>query len=409
MKRCFFWWGFCLFLFIGCAEPPQKEPEAESRFTAPFERLAPEEVPSFSDDLDPASLRVAVERSLEFYRKVPSDRTYPLGDLTIRTDTLRATLLEFLALLDSGRLNRDSIIESFEVFKASHGARESSPLVTGYYEPVLDGRLEAGKEFCYPVYGLPPDLLTIDLSLFDPARFSGQRLVGRLSENRVVPYYDRSEIDGLKKLARHKGELVWLRDPVDVFFLHVQGSGKIRLPGGKFRQLGYAGTNGRPYRSIGKALIDRGALAQEEVTLQTIRSCLKANPEIRDEILQQNESYVFFRWVQEGPLGSLSVVLTPGRSVATDPAYHPRGALAFLVSEEPRLGPGGEVLGWEPLHRWVLNQDAGGAIKGVGRVDLFCGSGETAEQVAGRLKHPGTLYFILKKQKESPKALNKAE
>lgn len=174
----------------------------------------------------------------------------------------------------------------------------------------------------------------------------------------------------------------------------------IRLSGNKYRRLGYAGANGRPYKSIGKDLLDLGVIKREDMSLQAIREFLKGHPETRDEIMWRNESYVFFRWVEVGPLGSLNVPLTAGRSVATDAKFHPKGAIAFLETQKPRLGKDQEVLGWEPLHRWVVNQDTGGAIKGVGRVDLFCGTGGDAEAVAGRLKHPGRLFFLLKKEEK---------
>jgi membrane-bound lytic murein transglycosylase A len=139
-------------------------------------------------------------------------------------------------------------------------------------------------------------------------------------------------------------------------------------------------------------------MSSEEMSLQSIRSYLRDHPEVREDVLWHNESYVFFRWLEDGPVGSINVPLTAGRSIATDFNYYPRGALAFLESEKPRLDANGRVIGWEPLHRWVVNQDTGGAIKGAGRVDLFCGSGETAEWVAGRLKHPGSLYFLVKRE-----------
>lgn len=391
----------CVFLCLSCTEPPDRKPGRSEEKPPLFERVEPTAAPDFGDDSDRESIRKALEKSLEFYGRIPEDRTYPLGDMTVTARRLRETLVEFLRLLDAKRLDRHTIAEKFVIYRASGTAAEAKPLVTGYYEPVLEGRLEANREFCYPLYGVPSDLLTIDLGLFDPTRYPGQRLVGRVKDKLVVPYYSRDEIDGQKKLGRSAAALAWLRDPLDAFFLHIQGSGVIRLPDGRSRRVGYAGANGRPYRSVGKVLIDMGVLTPEETTLQSIRSVLSTNPQIRDEVLRQNESYVFFRWVQEGPLGSLNVTLTSGRSIASDPLYHPRGAIAFLVSKKPRIGADGEVLDWENLHRWVFNQDAGGAIKGIGRVDLFCGSGEAAGWMAGRMKHPGELYFILKRDGSS--------
>jgi membrane-bound lytic murein transglycosylase A len=242
----------------------------------------------------------------------------------------------------------------------------------------------------------------IELDRFDGNKFHGERLVGRLEKNSVVPYYSRSEIDGKRALERNGAKptmpLVWLRDPVDCFFLHIQGSGAIRLyPGGPLMRVGYAGVNGRPYHSIGNDLIDSGAISPEEMSLQAIREYLRAHPESQDEIMWKNGSYVFFKWISQGPVGSLAVVLTAARSIATDPRFHPRGAFAFLVSEKPVYDSSGKFLRWERFGRWVLNQDTGGAIKGPGRIDLFCGTGEEAEKIAGPMKQHGELYYLIKK------------
>ena len=387
-------YGLLLVFLWGCPQQPLKE---SPKGTA-LQRVAAEELPRFDDDMDIASLKTAIEKSLSFYERIPADRTYPLGNREIRVEELKASLLHFLKLLEKGPPDAFSIAQAFEVYKAHSPGSDGNPLVTGYYEPILEGRLERDEHFCYPLYELPQDLLTIELAAFDPDRFSGEQLMGRVKGNRVVPYYTRAEIDGEKKLEESGRQLVWLEDPVDVFFLHIQGSGRIKLPGGESRQVGFAGKNGRPYRSIGKYFIEKGYLPSADVTLQSIRAYLREHPGARDEILSYNESYVFFRWVKEGPVGSLSVVLTPGRSIATDVRYHPKGALAFLETEKPRFDSNEQIVGWEPLNRWVLNQDTGGAIKGIGRADLFCGSGEAAERVAGRLKHPGKLYFFIKKE-----------
>ncbi len=388
--------GAVLFaLFVsGC--PATKTPEKPS---LPFvvERVSPEAMPDFKDDMDSDSLVRALDRSLLFFDRIPGDRVYRLGEIQIRADRIKESLQLFLRLQKAGRLDRGSITEAFDVYRIRSRETEYS-LVTGYYEPVLDGRAERDETFRYPIYGIPPDLLTIDLNAFDPARFPGERLFGRLNEKKIVPYYTRAEIDGSGVLDAAGCRLAWLNDPVDAFFLHVQGSGLIRLPK-ESRRVGYAGSNGRPYRSIGKVLIDKGVMSADDMSLQAIRRYLKAHPEMIADVLWQNESYVFFHWTGgEGPVGSVNVPLTAGRSVATDPQFHPRGALSFLETQKPIPDARGNVAGWEPLTRWVLNQDSGGAIKGAGRVDLFCGTGESAEWIAGRMKHPGKLYFLVKKQ-----------
>lgn len=387
-------WAACLLLLTGCPSKPKEErPQAPGLVQVPAEQL-----PALADDLDADSLRRAIQQSLVFYGRVPPERTYALGHLQVRADRLKATLQEFLNLLNAQQLDSHTIARTFDVYRFQPGENQVDLLLTGYYEPILSGSLERTDLYRYPLYQAPPDLLTIDLESFNPELYAGKTLRGRLDGKRVVPYFDREEIDGRGKLLGQGLEMVWLQDILDVFFLQIQGSGMIELPDGKRARVGYAASNGRPYRSIGKYLLKKGALQREEISLQSIRAYLRAHPDMMDEVLWHNESYVFFRWVQDGPLGSLNVPLTDGRSIATDPEFFPRGGIAYLSSEKPRLDTNGRVIAWEPLNRWVLNQDAGGAIKGPGRADLFCGSGEAAEQIAGRLKHPGTIYFLIKKQ-----------
>lgn len=385
----------CLVFLLGC---PSERPSGEK--TSAFEKVSSKDLPSFEDDLDPGSLRQAVERSLIFCDRVPEDRTYPLGDRRITTKQLKASLTYFLELLNKKQLTREAIAEGFDVYRAPQtDDGKGNALITGYYEPILDGRLKPDKEYNYPIYGLPPDMVIIEPAKFDSERFpDSSRLVGRLEGNQIVPYYTRAEIDGKKKLKSARCEIAWLNDPIKGFFMHVQGSGTIRLEDGRILRLGYAGTNGRPYRSVGKYMIEKGIMPSDAVSLQSIEIYLREHPEKMEEILWHNESYVFFRSVYEGPLGSIGVVLTPGRSIAVDPECYPKGGLAFLETQKPVLDSTGNVVGWEPLRRWVLDQDAGGAIKGPGRADLFVGSGAGAEWIAGRLKHPGTLYFFVKKE-----------
>lgn len=382
----------CLAL-TGC---PSKTSQPPSVGETPV-KIEVEQLPAVIDDLDAASLRTAIEQSLTFYSRVPPDRIYKLGEMQLRSDLLKATLVEFLRLLDAGDLRKETIAESFDVYRFQPVEKQSGLLLTGYYEPILDGSLTADDTYRYPLYSVPADLLTIDLAAFDPEQYAGKSLKGRLDGTRVVPYFTREEIDGGGKLDSCDCAIAWLRDPVDVFFLQVQGSGMLRLGPDQFKRVGYAGANGRPYRSIGKYLVDQGLMSADQVSLQTIRSYLREHPEQRDEVLWYNPSYVFFRWVEQGPLGSLNVPLTSGRSIATDPQQYPKGSIALLQSLKPQLDAEGNPSSWEPFSRWVLNQDTGGAIKGAFRADLFCGSGEPAEHVAGRLKHPGDLFILLKK------------
>ena len=265
------------------------------------------------------------------------------------------------------------------------GATEG--LVTGYYEPLLHGSRIFGRSYRYPVYGVPPDLLVIDLAESNPD-LKGIRLRGRVQQKKVVPYYTRSEIE--RGLAPLRGrEILWVDDPVELFFLHVQGSGRVRLPGGETIRIGFAEHNGHPYKSIGKILVERGELASDKASMQGIKQWAAKNPSKLAALLQQNPAYVFFRELPDsslGPIGAQGVPLTPGRSIAVDPLTTPLGAPVFLSTTSP--------LSSRPLNRLVIAQDTGTAIKGAVRADFFWGFGDDAGQSAGRMRQSGRMWVL---------------
>ena len=390
--------GFLGVLVLGVAlaacaptvRPPVREP-AQALVPVPAW-----DMPAFEDDGDRASLEQALGRSLAWLRERPPKQPFLFGPHLVTAEQVVATLEAFLELLATEpdpRRFRQAVQRRFRVYQAVGRDGEGEVLFTGYYEPELPGSRIPTARFRYPLYRLPEDLVSIPLEAFHP-RYRGQRLVGRVVGRQVLPYATRAEIDGLGILEGRGLELVWLEDPVDVFFLQIQGSGRIRLEDGTWIRVHYAGSNGRPYRSIGRLLIREGAVSREAMSLQRLKAYLRDHPERREAILNYNESYVFFEEVAEGPLGSLGFPLTPGRSVATDLALFPPAALAFIRTQQPVVEEG-TVSDWKPLTRFVLNQDSGGAIKGPGRVDVFFGSGSRAEAAAGHLKHPGELYFLL--------------
>ncbi len=390
----------CLLCLTGCPSKPSETPRQPSERPL-LELVSTSGLPDIQDDQSAASLRSAIQKSLISLAKIPDERMFLLGDTNVPAKVIRESLNLFVSIMDSGRLSIDRLSDQFDIFRLVPPGNSGKMLVTGYYEPVLEGSLKPDGKFKWPIYPVPSDLLMIELDRFDKNKFRGERLVGRVEKNQVVPYYSRSEIDGGKVLEKSGIQsvtpLAWLKDPVDSFFLHIQGSGVLRLPNGSEMRVGYAGANGRPYNSIGKYLIASGAVSREEMSLQSIREYLSSHPEDRDKIMWKNESYVFFKRVTEGPLGSLGVVLTEGRSIASDPKFHPRGSLAFLVSEKPVYNRSGEIERWEAFGRWVLNQDTGGAIKGPERIDLFCGTGNSAEKIAGPMKQSGELFYFIKK------------
>jgi membrane-bound lytic murein transglycosylase A len=266
-------------------------------------------------------------------------------------------------------------------------------LFTGYYEPLLHGSRKRGGKYTVPIYTRPPELVTVDLGRFRE-ELKGHRIAGRVVGGNLVPYPDRRQIEA-GALAGRKLEIVWVDDPLDAFFLHVQGSGRIRLAGGGEMRLGYAAQNGHPYTAIGRELIARGALRPAEVSMQSIRAWLLAHPREAREVMERNASYVFFQEIKgEGPLGAEGVPLTPRRSLAVDLEYLPLGVPVWLVCGVPSPHEG------EPdriTRRLLIAQDTGGAVQGPVRGDVFWGSGDAAAAVAGKMKHRGRMWLLLPK------------
>lgn len=276
--------------------------------------------------------------------------------------------------------------QHFQPWQMGSSSGDTEGLITGYYEPLLTGG-RAPKKGRVPLHAVPADMLTIDLAGLYP-ELKGMRLRGRLDGNKVVPYYDRRDIDaGRAPLADRV--LVWADDPVDAFFLQVQGSGRVQLDDGSLMRVGYADQNGHPYRSIGRWLADQGELPLEQVSMQRIKAWAQANPARLPELLAANPSYVFFRELPAGdggPIGALNVPLTDGASIAIDPKFIPLGAPVYLATTRPDTG--------EALHRLVQAQDTGGAIRGPVRADYFWGFGHAAGEAAGKTKQRGRLWLL---------------
>lgn len=282
----------------------------------------------------------------------------------------------------------------FQPFAVSDGG-DPEGLFTGYYEPQLLGSRQRSDRYRVPLYIRPPDLVMVDLGDFRE-ELEGQRIAGRVEEGDLVPYPDRRAIEG-GALSGRELELVWVDDAVDAFFLQIQGSGRVRLDdgsdAGSEMRVGYAAQNGHPYFAIGKDLVERGALRREEVSMQSIRRWLEKNPDLADDVMARNASYVFFEELKgEGPLGAQGVPLTPGRSLAVDRKHWTLGTPMWLdaLAPAPREGEPDR-----PLRRLMIAQDTGGAITGVVRGDVFWGHGDEAAEVAGRMKHPGRMWVLL--------------
>jgi membrane-bound lytic murein transglycosylase A len=282
--------------------------------------------------------------------------------------------------------------ENFVPWRLANTDGSLDGLFTGYYEPVLRGSRNRGAPYLYPLYAPPDDLLTIELSAVSP-ELRSLRLRGRVEGKRVVPYYTRAEIARGAAAVAGK-EIVWVDDPVEAFFLQVQGSGRVQLDSGEILRLGFADQNGHPFQSIGRYLVDRGELKLGEASMQSIKAWVAANPKRMEELLDQNPSFVFFRELPpgdpaRGPVGALGVPLAPGRSIAVDPRFVPLGAPVFVATTFPASAT--------PLSRLMVAQDTGGAIRNPVRADVFWGSGPEAGALAGRMRQPGRMWVLLPK------------
>lgn len=284
-------------------------------------------------------------------------------------------------------------LESFFIpHRVANADGTEQGMVTGYYEPLLRGARKRGGPYQTPLHGVPDDLLVIDLGSVYP-ELKNMRLRGKLVGRKIVPYPSRGEMDQANALAGK--ELLWVDDPVEAFFLQVQGSGRVQLTDTKETvRLAYADQNGHPYKSVGRYLVDKGEMTLAQASAQSIKAWVAANPARRQEILNANPSYVFFKEEklsdpQVGPKGALGVPLTSQRSIAVDPQFIPLGAPVFLATTQPDSD--------RTMQRLMMAQDTGGAIRGAVRADFFWGFGAAAGENAGKMKQAGRMWVLLPK------------
>ena len=332
------------------------------RAPGPLVPVRTRELPPLLDDLDLASLETAVERTVPVWQRA--------GD--VGSVAAARALLKTLAREPDPRARRAAVGRLFRPLRV----REPL-LVTAYYEPELAARMRPDATFRHPIYGRPPDLVDVDPGALD-AGCRCAMLAGRLQGGRLVPYPSRAEIEG-GALAGRGLEIAWTDDPLGLFLLHVQGSGRLRLADGRLVGVRYAGTNGRAYRSLAQVLVARGLVPAGRATLPEIRRYLAAHPAEQEALLAENERYTFFRLAGGEPVGSLGIALTPGRSIAADPRLVPPGTVAYLRTPS--------------FTRFVVSQDSGAAIVGA-RADVFLGAGPEAEERAGQTSERGALYLL---------------
>ena len=278
----------------------------------------------------------------------------------------------------------------FNVYTATNIDGSDTGMITGYYQPILKGSKVKTSHYKVPLYTTPKDLITVDLSEVYP-ELKSKRLRGKLIGNKLVAYLSRAEIDGQgSPLAGN--EIVWVEDPVEAFFLEIQGSGIIHFDNGDVMQIGYADQNGYPFKAIGSTLIQKKEITMAEASMEGIKSWARKNISKLREFLNINASYVFFRKLPNdlpGPIGALGVSIEAERSVAIDPKFIPLGAPIFLSTTQPNAS--------EPLERLMVAQDTGGAIRGGVRADFYWGSGDEAGRKAGSMKQQGKIWTLLPK------------
>ena len=415
--------GFALVCLASCARAPIKNAEQAMR--------PAKEMPSLVDDLDISTLIKALEDDIRhFETRAQSDLVLQFGPVRIpRAEYVKSLgiLLDAAKADPSGEKFRQTLRENFDAYEVYGQNDWGEIFMTSYFEPVIEGSRKKTGRFTQALYGIPKDLVSVDLGAFvanNPAlkaklgvleqRSQDAVIRGRLitpssagsggvaagagNLSKVVPYYDRRQIDVDKAIQGNAVELAYV-DPIDSFFLQIQGSGVVMLEGGQELRVGYAAQNGHPYVAIGKHLLH--VIPREKMSMQALEAHLRSlKPEEAQAVMNINPSYVFFQQLTGSGITFFGTEVVPGRTVATDQQYFPKGALAFLEYDRPHFASpdASEPSSWERSSRFVLDQDTGGAIRGPHRLDLFWGRGPEARQAAGVIKNKGRLYYFVPKR-----------
>jgi len=347
----------------------------------------PAEIPDFSlACFDVKDLKPAVDKSLNYLNKPSSKGFFPVSDIDhqMAVDSLK----EFSALLDSGMSGADlnaAIRDKFDVYTSVGCDDNGTVLFTGYFTPIFEGSLEASDDFKYPLYKQPDNLVK---------DANGVVLGRKMADGNIIPYPSRAVIEDAMML---KGkELVWLSDPLEAYIAHIQGSAKIRLPDGNLFTVGYVAHNGHEYRSMSQAMVADGKISGSQLSLTGIIDYFKKHPDEISYYTRLNPRYIFFGEQKGDPRGCLNEPVTPMRSIATDKSIFPRGCMTFVSTALPREEAGDIVM--KPFTGFMLDQDAGGAIRAPGRCDVYIGVGDTAGKLAGQTYQGGRLYYLFLKQ-----------
>ena len=345
------------------------------------------------DDMDWKSLERVIQNQLTVMEAQNAYDPVTLEGLSLTKGDLKNSLDAFLSLLrqnlEPDEFNR-RVRKEFTLYKAGQGP-DKKFLFTGYYTPILPASPVQTEEYVYPIYRLPDD--SPELSFINLPSSEN-------SKNAARPHwknYTREQIDRHGILKNRRLEIAWLKDDLERFFLHIQGSALLRFPDGKLQSVGYAGANKYGYKGIGKLMVKDGLLGKGERSMQGIKKYLRSHPEKIPIYLYQNKRYIFFSYNDQGPRGAGGGTLVGGRSLATDKSIYPAGGLALIFVRKPVLDQDDKISGWKRTFRFVVDQDTGSDIKGPGRADLFFGIGQRPGIMAGSFKEWGEVYYLIKK------------
>lgn len=376
-----------LLLLSGCAGSPQP---SDQRID--LQRVSFADLSGWEDDAVQDTLKAFQKSCARIVKKSP-DADFGVGGYAGKSSAWQEACKNIPDHADTSAA-RQYFEANFTPYALS-GSTGRDGLFTGYYEPLLRGSYKKHGRYTIPLYARPPDLVDVNLGDFKP-EMKGVTISGRVQKTkngaRLIPYYNRAEIE--RGAIRQSGKIVWVDNAVDAFFLHIQGSGLVKMQDGTTLHVGYAAQNGRPYTAIGRELIKRGQLTKDGVSMQSIRAWLESHPDEAAEVMNVNASYVFFRKLgKDGPLGAEGVAITPHRSLAVDRRKIPYGAPIWIDTQDPD---------GKDLQRLMIAQDTGGAITGAVRGDVFWGAGSTAADKAGRMKSKGRAFILLPKSVQVP-------
>lgn len=352
------------------------------------------------DDMSRASLKEAIRNQLAVMEKTDLTQRVRLGARRVSRQHLVDTLYVFLDLLEMDipeeEFNR-RLNEEFEVIPAGYHRAGHPVMFTGYYTPIIPARREKTEDFIFPLYQKPDWYPESEAAVLNDRRTYHIDPGFHLTQINNRSLLTRKDIDGGQALSNQHLELAWLRDDLERYFLHIQGSGYLAFPDGTLQAVQYMGSNHFPYHSVGKQMIRDGVIEPSQGSMQGMKQYFREHPENINHYLFRNNRYIFFQNSNSSPRGSGGAELVGGRSIATDKSLYPAGGLVFITVEKPLLNDELEITGWQKVSRFVVDQDTGSAIKGPGRVDLYFGIGEPAGAAAGHYKRTGTMSYLVKK------------